>query len=141
MGRKPGIEALAEPVIVQRGGGQARLKEGQQASLLQTRPHLREGMMAIQNRQEQRLDPMATREDMGRVRRADGSDERSHRELAYPPEPQRHVGYGAHLMNRDRHEGLLLHVWPEGTSSRKSLSGHRLEPCLIKKSLCGATTP
>jgi hypothetical protein len=116
MGRKQGIEDLAQPVIVQRRGGQARLQEGQHPSLLQTRSHLREGMMAIKNREEQSLDPTATREDIGGVRRTEGINERSHLELAYYPEHSRQVGHGANLMNRDRHEGLLLHVLPEGTS-------------------------
>ena len=41
--------------------------------------------MAIQHRQEQSLDPTATGEDMGGVRRAEGIDERRHVELADPP--------------------------------------------------------
>jgi len=72
--------------------------------------------MAIQNRQEQRLDPTATRDDIGGVRRAKGIDERSHLELAYHPQYQRQVGHGADLMNRDRHEGLLLQILPEVAS-------------------------
>jgi hypothetical protein len=47
--------------------------------------HLIEGMMAIENRQEQGLHSPATREDMSRVRRAEGIDEGRHVELAdYP---------------------------------------------------------
>jgi hypothetical protein len=107
-GRQQGIEALAQPVIVQRSGGPAWLKEGQHAALFQPRPHLLESRMTIKNRQEQSRDPTATREDIGGVRRAEGIDERSHLELAYHPQHRRQVGYGADLMHRDRHAGLLL---------------------------------
>ena len=41
--------------------------------------------MAIQNRQEERLDSTATGEDIGGVRRAEGLDERRHVELTDHP--------------------------------------------------------
>jgi hypothetical protein len=50
IGRKEGIEDLAQPIIMPRCGGQPGLKEGHHAALLQTRPHLVERMMAIENR-------------------------------------------------------------------------------------------
>ena len=49
--------------------------------------------MAIEHRQEQGLHATATREDMRRVRRAEGIDECSHVELADNPQHQRQVGY------------------------------------------------
>jgi hypothetical protein len=82
IGRKQSIEDLAQPVIVQGSGGQAWLQEGQHPSLLQTPSHLREGMMAIKNRQDECLYPTATREDIGGVRGAESIDERRHVELA-----------------------------------------------------------
>ena len=69
--------------------------------------------MAIENRQEQGFYSTATREDMRRVRRAEGIDERSHVELAYHPQHQRQVGHGTDLMNRHRHEAPLLQVFLE----------------------------
>ena len=141
MGGQHGIQALASSVIVERRGGQAGLQEGQPASLLPTPPHLRESMMAIQQRQEQRLALTATREDIGRGRRAEGRDERRHLELADHTQHQRQVGHGTALMNRDRQEGLLQQILPEGASERISFSGQRLAPCLSKKSLYSATTP
>jgi hypothetical protein len=59
---------LPQPVIMARGARQARLEEGEHPTFLQTCPHLREGMLASQHRQAQRLDPTATGEDMGGVR-------------------------------------------------------------------------
>jgi hypothetical protein len=73
-------------------------------------------MMAIKNRQEQSLDSTATREYMSGVRRAERIDERRHLKLAYYPQHQSQVGHGADLLNRDRHEGLLLQVLPEVAS-------------------------
>jgi len=65
--RKQRFEALPQPVSMERGSRQARLEYGYHPAFLQTCPHLIEGMMAIQNRQEQSLDPTATGEDIGRV--------------------------------------------------------------------------
>ena len=64
--------------------------------------------MAIKNRQEQSLYPTATREDMRRVWRAEGIDERSHLELADHPQHQRQVGHRTDLLNCNRHEVPLL---------------------------------
>jgi hypothetical protein len=66
-----------------------------------------EGMMAVENRQEQGLHSTATREHMSRVRRTAGIDERRHVELAYDPQ-QRQVGHGTDLLHRDHHEALPL---------------------------------
>jgi hypothetical protein len=52
IGRKEGIQELTQAVSVARGGGQPGLKEGEHASLLQTRPHLIERLLAVQTRQE-----------------------------------------------------------------------------------------
>ena len=87
------IEALPQPVIMERGSRQARLEEGEHPTFLQTCPYLREGMMAIQHRQEQSLDLTATGEGMGGVRRAEGIDERRHVALADHPQHQRQVGH------------------------------------------------
>src|SRR5262249_21191450 len=89
---KERIENLAEAVIVQRGSAQAILEQGEYPALLQTCPHLIQGMMPIENRQEQGLHATATREHMGRVRRTEGIDERRHVELAYYPQYQRLMG-------------------------------------------------
>jgi len=69
--------------------------------------------MAIQNRQEQRLDPTATGENIGGVRRTEGIDERRHVKLADHPQDQRQVGYGTDLMNGNSHEALLLQDFRE----------------------------
>jgi hypothetical protein len=49
---KQRIENLSEAVIVQRCASQAILEQGEHPALLQAGPHLIEGMMAIENRQE-----------------------------------------------------------------------------------------
>ena len=64
---------------------EAGLEQGYHPTFLQACPYLIESMMAIQNRQEQRLHSTATREDVSGVRRAEGIDEGSHVEFAYYP--------------------------------------------------------
>jgi hypothetical protein len=64
--------------------------------------------MASENRQEQGFYSTATREDMGGVWRAAGSDERSAFELADDPQHQRQVGHGTDLLNGNSHEVPLL---------------------------------
>src|SRR5262249_27776093 len=102
--RKQRLEDLPQPVIMERGARQARLEQGYHPAFLQTCSHLIEGMMAIQNRQEQRLDPTATGEDMGGGRRAEGIDECRHVEFADHPQHQRPVSYRTDLMNCKSHE-------------------------------------
>jgi hypothetical protein len=80
---KQRLEDLPQPVIMKRGALEAGLEEGYHATLLQTCPYLREGMMAIENRQQQGRYSTATREHMRRGWRAEGIEERSHLELAY----------------------------------------------------------
>src|SRR5205823_6008988 len=113
---KQGIEDLPQPVIVERGVLEAGLEQGYHPTFLQTCPHLIEGMMPIENRQEQGLHSTATREDMRRVRRAAGIDEGSHVELADYPQHQRQVGHGTDLLNRHRHEAPFLQVLLEVAS-------------------------
>src|SRR5262249_8789827 len=52
IGGQQGTEDVPQPVIMDRGARQARLKEGKHPPFLPTCPHFIEGMMAIQNRQE-----------------------------------------------------------------------------------------
>ena len=66
--------------------------------------------MTIENREEQSLHATATRENMRRVRRTEGLDERRHVELADDPQHQRQVGHGTDLLNRNRHEAPFLQV-------------------------------
>jgi hypothetical protein len=113
---KQRIENLTEAVIVQRGSFQAILEQGEHPTFLQTCPHFIEGMMAIENREKQSLDPTATREDIGRVWSAEGIDERSYLELAEHTQHQRQVGHGPDLMNYHRHEVSLLLVFLEQSS-------------------------
>jgi len=113
---KQGIEDLPQPIIMERCAREAGLEQGSHPTFLQACPDLIEGMMAIQNRQEQRLHATATREDVSGVRRAEGIDEGSHVELAYYPEHQRQGGHGTDLLNRKRHEASLLQVLLEVAS-------------------------
>jgi hypothetical protein len=101
---------------MERDAFEARLEQGEHPTLLQACPHLIESMMAIKNRQEQGLHATATREDMRGVRRAEGIDEGSHVELADYPQPQRQVGHGTDLLNRNRHEAPFLQVCRESVS-------------------------
>jgi hypothetical protein len=79
------VEALPSPVIGERGALEVGLEQGSHPTFLQTCPHLREGMMTIEHRQDQGLHSPATRQDMCGVRRAEGIDEGSHVELADHP--------------------------------------------------------
>jgi len=67
-------------------------------------------MLAIETREEQGRHPATTREDVGRVRRAEGIAARRPRERAYHPEHQRQMGHRTALLNRDRQEAPLLQV-------------------------------
>jgi hypothetical protein len=111
-----GIEDLSQPIIMERGSREAGLEQGYQPTCLQACPDLIEGMMAIKNRQEQRLHATATREDVRGVRRAEGLDEGRHVELADYPQHQRQVGHGTDLLNCKRHEASLLQVLLEVAS-------------------------
>jgi hypothetical protein len=70
-------------------------------------------MMAIENGEQQSLDPTATREDMGGVRSAEGINECSYLELADHPQYQRQVGHGTDLLNGNGHEAPLLQGFRE----------------------------
>ena len=63
--------------------------------------------MTVEHRQEQGFYSTATREDMGRVWRAEGSNELSPVELADHSQHQRQVGHWTDLMNGDGHEAPL----------------------------------
>jgi len=102
------LEHRAEAVIVQRRSSQTILEHGEHSALLSACPHLIEGMMASENRQEQRFYATATREDMRGVRRADSLDQCSDVERADDPQHQRQVGHRTDVLNRNGHEGPLL---------------------------------
>jgi hypothetical protein len=89
IGGKQGIEDLPQSVIMERSACEAGLEQGYHPTFFQACPYLIEGMMAIENRQEQGLHSTATRKDMSRMRRAEGIDERSYVELAYHSQHQR----------------------------------------------------
>jgi len=111
--REQGIEALPQSVIMQGGPLEPGREARQHPALPQACPDLVEGMMAVQNRQEQGLHPTSTGEQRPRVWRAARIDECSPVELAYHPQHQREVGHGTDLMNRDRHEAPPLQVVQE----------------------------
>ena len=120
MRRKQPLEALPQPVRMAGGARQARLEYGAHPTFLQTCPHLVEGMMAIEKRSEQGFDATATREPSRGVRRADGSEERRHVELAYHAQHQRPVGHRPALMHGNGHAAPRLPGFLEGPSSRVS---------------------
>src|SRR5215510_5429386 len=105
---KQRLEHLAEAGIVQRRSSPAILEQGEHPALLQACPHLREGMMPVENRQEQSFYATATREDMRGVRRAEGIDKCSYVELADYPQHQRQVGHRTAVLNGNGHEVPLL---------------------------------
>jgi hypothetical protein len=105
---KQGIEDLPQSIIMERGACEAGLEQGYHPTLLQACPSLIEGMMAIENRQEQGFYATATREDMRGMRRAEGLDERSYVELADDPQHQRQVGHRPDVLNGNSHEVPLL---------------------------------
>ena len=90
---QPRLENLAAAVSVQRRSSQALLEQGEPPALLQTCPHLLEGMMPIEKRQEQRFYTTATREDMRGVWRAEGIQKCSDVELADDPQHQWQGGH------------------------------------------------
>jgi hypothetical protein len=76
------LQDLPEPVIMERGAREAGLEQGDHTTFLQAGPHLRESMMAIENREEQGLHATATREDLGGGWRTASIEERCPIELA-----------------------------------------------------------
>ena len=64
---KQGIEDLAQPIVMQGSAFQPRLEEREHPTLLQPGAHLIEGMMPVQNRQNQSFHAPATREHVHRV--------------------------------------------------------------------------
>jgi hypothetical protein len=68
VGRKQRIEDVTQPVIMERGPREPRLQQRHQPARFQPLPHLVQGMIAVQNRQDQGFDPTPSREHMRRVR-------------------------------------------------------------------------
>ena len=62
IGRKQRLGGWAQAVIIERGACEARLQQRQHPPLFQPFPHLVEGLMPIQNREDQGFDPATTRE-------------------------------------------------------------------------------
>jgi hypothetical protein len=74
IGRKQRLEDAAQAVIIERGACESRLQQRQHPPLFQPFPHLVEGMMPIENREDQGFDPAPTREPMRRVGRDETVD-------------------------------------------------------------------
>jgi hypothetical protein len=67
IGRKQRLEDVSQPIIIERGPREPRLQQRHHATFFQPFPHLLEGMIAIQNREDHSFDPTPTREHMRRV--------------------------------------------------------------------------
>jgi hypothetical protein len=76
IGRKQRIEDVAQAVIIERGACEPWLQQRQHPALFQPFAHLVEGMMPIQNREDQGFDPVPTREPVCRVGRDELINER-----------------------------------------------------------------
>jgi hypothetical protein len=64
IGGKERIADVPQPVIMQGGAGESGLQEVEHAPLVQPLPHFVEGMIAIQNRQDQGFDSTSSRQHM-----------------------------------------------------------------------------
>ena len=82
IGGKERIEALAQSVIMQGCPREPWLEERQESPLLQAGSDFIQGMMAVENREHQRLHPAAAGEHMGGVGGTQRIDERCHVQLA-----------------------------------------------------------
>jgi len=69
IGRTQRIEDMPSAVIMEGGTHEARLQQRHHATLFEPSPDRVEGMLPIQNREHQGVDPMPTREPMRRVGR------------------------------------------------------------------------
>jgi hypothetical protein len=76
IGGKQRIENVPELVIMERGACEPWLQQHHHPALFQPFSHLVEGMMPVQNRQEQSLHATATREHMRGVGRDKPIDDR-----------------------------------------------------------------
>ena len=67
IGGKQGIQDMPQAVIMERGPGEPWLQQVQHAPLFQPSPHFVEGLIPIQDREDQGLDPTPSREHRRRV--------------------------------------------------------------------------
>src|SRR4029453_13337984 len=82
IGRKKRIEHLPQAVIVECSTREPRLQQCQHAPLFEALPHLGEGVMTIENSEDQSFDPTTTQEPMCRVR---GDETVNHRATLQAP--------------------------------------------------------
>src|SRR5215475_7674535 len=76
IGRKQRLEDVAQAIIIEGGACESRLQPRQHPPLFQPLPYLVEGMMPIQNREDQGFDPATTRELVCRVGRDEAVNHR-----------------------------------------------------------------
>jgi hypothetical protein len=69
IGGKQRIEDVAQAVIIERGACEPWLQQRQHPPLFQPLSHFVEGMMPVQNREDQGFDPAPTREPVCRMGR------------------------------------------------------------------------
>jgi hypothetical protein len=70
------IEDVSQAVIMERGSCQPRLQQRYHPAFFQPFAHFVEGMMPVQNRQDQGFDPATTREPVCRMGRDELINER-----------------------------------------------------------------
>jgi hypothetical protein len=91
MGRTQRIAEVPHTVIVAGRTREARLQQRDPPPLFEPSPDLIKGLMPIQNREHQGVDPTPTRERRRRVRGEETVNDRGHFQAPSHPEDQRHM--------------------------------------------------
>jgi hypothetical protein len=104
IGTKQRIENLSLACIMDRERLQAGLQQRQHSPFVQAPSHRIEGVMPIENGQDQGFDPTAAGQDMGRIRGDHRLDKLGHLKFASHPQHQRQMGEGRQATNGNRHD-------------------------------------
>lgn len=99
IGGKQGIHDMPQAVIMERGPGSPWLQQLSQAALCQPLPHLLEGMMAVQHREDPGFDPTPTREHMRWMGRDEAGKHRGDLQAPEDAQDQRSMRHGIPLLH------------------------------------------
>src|ERR1044072_3795494 len=139
IGRKQRLEDVAQAVIIERGACESRLQQRQHSPLFQPLPHLVEGMMPIQNREDQGFDPAATRELVCRVGRDEAVDHGGDLQAPEYAKSQRQMSYRMNLLYCNGHGAP-----PVGAFARQHHSPvrfHSIAGSAFRKKSRGSSSP
>lgn len=137
IGRTQRLEDVSQPIIMERGPCEPRLQQRHHAPFCQPFPHLRAGMIAVQNREDQRFDPTPTREHVRWVGWDEAVNHGSDLQTPSHTQDQRSMCYGMHLLHCHGHAAPPVVVSSNSIIAESSLRQQRASP--PKQKSCGLT--